>query len=162
MNDNVERIMNRIKEYAEVLKSSPKIYGEYDKIIETDDAIQLHMTSPVGGIIIALTMYSMIELGVDKKLTVYEKRYNDEYDIRYADFRDSILMPIEFFRALYFANMFGSPILCRKLLELYGKEYLEQLKVLLTMGGSYINNMECRRELIEFINSRTIEEDVVL
>jgi hypothetical protein len=161
MNGNVERLINRIKEYAEVLKLSPKIYGEYDKIIETDDAIQLHMTSPAGGIITALMMYSMIELGVDKKLTVYEKRY-DEYDLRYADFRDSLLMPIAFFRALYFANIFSSPILYRKLLELRGKEYLEQLKVLLTVSGPYTNNVECRRELIEFIKSHTIEEEISL
>lgn len=159
---DIERIENRMKEYAEVLKASPKLYGEYDKIIETDDAIQLYMARSFGGIIIEMLMCAMIEFGVDKKLTVYEKRYNDEYALRYSDFRDSLIMPLKFFRGLYFANIFGSPILYRKLLELRGKEYQEQLKVLLTMGGSYINNVECRRELIEFIKSHTIEEDVVL
>jgi hypothetical protein len=162
MNGNVERLENRIKEYAEVLKLSPKIYGKYDKIIETNDAIQLYMSRYFGGVIINMLMYAMIEFDVDKELTVYEKRYNDEYDLRYSDFRDSLLMPAWFFRGLYFANIFGSPILYRKLLELRGKEHMKQLKVLLTTGGSYINNVECRRELIEFINSHTIEEDVVL
>jgi hypothetical protein len=48
------------------------------------------------------------------------------------------------------------------LLELHGKENLEQLKVLLSKGGSFVNNIECRRELIEFINSHTIEEEISL
>lgn len=162
MNGNVERIVNKVKEYVGVLKISPTIYGEYNEISETDDAIQLYMARPVGGFIISLMMYSMIELGVDKKLTVYEMRYNDEYDLRYSDFRDSLLMPVEFFRGLYFANIFGSSILYRNLLELRGKEYLAQLKTLLTIGGSCADNVECRRELIEFINSHTIEKGFVL
>ena len=162
MNDNVERLVNRVKEYSGVLKASSKLYGEYNEIIETDDAIQLYMAHPTGGIIISLMMYAMIELDIDKKLTVYEKRYDDEYDLRYSDFRDSILMPAEFFRGLYFANIFSSPILYRKLLELRGKEHLEQLKTLLSTNGSFVSNIECRRELIEFINSHTIEEDMLL
>lgn len=162
MNDNVERLVNRVKEYSRVLKASSKLYGEYNEIIETDDAIQLYMAHPTGGIIISLMMYAMIELDIDKKLTVYEKRYDDEYDLRYSDFRDSILIQVEFFRGLYFANIFDSQILYRKLLELRGEKYLEQLKQLLSVGGSYINNVECRRVLIEFINSHTIEEDIEL
>ena len=163
MNGNVERLENRMKEYVEILNPSSKICGEYDKIVETDNAIQLYMSRSFGGIIIDMLMYAMIEFDVDKKLTVYEKKYNDEYDLRFSDFRDSLLMPVGFFRGLYFANIFSSPILYRKLLELRGKEYLEHLKVLLTTGGgSYINNVECRRELIEFINSHTIEEEFEL
>ena len=120
------------------------------------------MAHPTGGIIISLMMYAMIELDIDKKLTVYEMRYDDEYDLRYSDFRDSILIQVEFFRGLYFANIFDSQILYRKLLELRGEKYMEQLKQLLSVGGSYINNVECRRVLIEFINSHTIEEDISL
>lgn len=162
MNDNIERLVNRVKDYVGILNVSPKIYGEYNEIIETDDAMQLYMAHHFGGIIIDMMMFAMMELGIDKKLTVYEMRSDDEYYLRYSDFRDSILMPAEFFRGLYFANVFGSPILYRNLLELRGEKYLEQLKTLLSDGGSYINNIECRRVLIEFINSHTIEEDISL
>ena len=162
MNDNVGRLVNRVKEYGGVLKSSPKIHGEYDEIIETDDAIHLYMTHRVWNISVAMMMYAMIELGVDKELKIYEEQDKSGYYLRYADFRDSLLMPFEFFRALYFANIFGSPILYRNLLELRGEKYLEQLKVLLTVSGSYTNNVECRRELIEFIKSHTIEEEILL
>lgn len=161
MNGNVERLMNRIKEYITIMKLSSNSCNEYKKIVETDDAIHLYITRRVWNINVAMMMYSMIELGIDKKLTVYEMIYNNEY-VRYSDFRDSLLMPVEFFRGLYFANVFSSPILYRNLLELRGEKYLEQLKTLLTVGGSYISNVECRRELINFIKSHTIEGEIGL
>ena len=162
MNGNAERLMNKIKEYSALLKLSPDSYNEYKKIIETDDEIHLYIACGVWNIVTAMMMHAMIELGVDKKLSVYEEQDEGGYELRFADFRDTILMPVEFLRALYFANLYGSPILYRNLLELYGEVYLKQLKQLLYVDGSYIDNIECNRELIEFINSHTIEGDISL
>ena len=163
MNGNTERLVNRIKEYITIMKLSSNSFNEYKKIAETDDAIHLYMTRRVWNINVAMMMYAMIELGIDKRLNIYEEQDKSGYYLRYADFRDSLLMPVEFFRALYFANIIGSPILFRNLLELRGEKYLEQLKVLLYKdGGLYINDIECRRELIEFIKSHTIEEEILL
>jgi predicted PolB exonuclease-like 3'-5' exonuclease len=144
-------------------------------MVETNDVIQLYVRSP-GLISIDFILYAMIELDIDKKLEVYEKVHHivsnyekstvefngSYYDLRYADYRDSIILKVYFFRALYFANFLNRPELYRKILEMGGKRHFDHVKMLLNDGGSYINSVECRRELIEFINSHTIKEDISL
>lgn len=174
MTDNIERLMNRIKEYVGLLKLKIPISNEYKKIIENDNTIHLFMTRSVWRTIgINMMVNAMIELGINKKLSVYEMQTTGRYNLRYIDYRNYyISTPLYFFKGLYFANIVGSPILYRNLLELRGEEYLEELKQLLSLDNPGINNypyiesyqyinenIECRLELIEFINSHTIEED---
>lgn len=171
--NNIERIKNRLNEYYKHT-SFRYITQSNDSMAETDDAIQLYVRSL--GVSVDLVLYAMIDLDINKRLTVYEKvldmAYNYEgltvefngshYDFRYADYRDSIILGVYFFRALYFANLLNRPELYRKILEIGGKDHFYHVKMLLDTGGSYINSVGCRTQLIDYINKHNNEEDIGL
>ena len=169
---DIKRIEDQIDAYSKIFN---RVIIDYNGMVETNDAIQLYVRAP-GLISIDFILYAMIELDIDKKLEVYEKVHHivsnyekstvefngSYYDLRYADYRDSIILKVYFFRALHYANFLNRPELYRKILEIGGKRHFDYVKMLLDVGGSYINSVECRRELIEFINSHTIKEDISL
>jgi hypothetical protein len=170
--NNIKRIEDRIDEYSKMFS---RAIIDYYGMVETNDVIRLYVRSP-GLISIDFILYAMIELDINKRLELYEKVHHmtsnygkptvefdgSYYDLRYADYRDSIILKVYFFRALYFANFLNRPELYRKILEMGGKRHFDHVKMLLNDGGSYINSVECRRELIEFINSHTINEEISL
>ena len=170
--NNIKRIEDRIDEYAKMFS---RAIIDYDGIVETNDVIQLYVRSP-GLISIDFILYSMIELDINKRLELYEKVHHmtsnyekptvefngSHYDLRYADYHDSIILKIYFFRALYFANLLNRPELYRKILEIGGKDHFDHVKMLLDTGGSYINSVGCRTQLIDYINKHNNEEDISL
>ena len=161
--NNIKRIKDRIDEYSRIFGRIPI---DYDVIFETNDTIQLYVRP--GLMDINFFLYAMIDLDIDKKLEVYKrvlhycKGITVEYDLRYADYRDSIIMQLYFFRALYFANRLNRPELYRKILEMGGKRHFDHVKMLLNTGGSYINSVGCRTQLIDYINKHNNEEDISL
>ena len=172
--NNIERIQNLIDEYCKSFRD-PAIMN-YDDAIETDETIQLYVKSP--GVVIDFFLYAMIELDINKILEVYEEtlgvvshypgifRFNGSnglnYHLRYADYRDSIIMEVYFFRALFYANSLNRPKLYRKLLEIGGERHFEQVKILLETGSLFTNNIECRAQLIDYINKHNEKGDIEL
>ena len=102
--NNIERIEDRIDEYSKMFS---RAIIDYDGIVETNDVIQLYVRSP-GLISIDFILYSMIELDINKRLELYEKVHHmtsnyekptvefngSPYDLRYADYHDSIILKI--------------------------------------------------------------------
>lgn len=163
--NNIERIKNRVNEYCGSFHS--KVVMRYDNTAETDNAIQLYVRA-TGAVSIDFFLYAMIDLDIDKRLEVYDEVINMtmtsncgrptvefnglHYDLRYPDYHDSIILKIYFFRALYYANFLNRPELYRKILEIGGKDHFDQVKMLLDVGSSHINNIGCRAQLIDYIN----------
>ena len=168
---NIERIKNLVEEYCKSFRN--KLIMRYDNTDETDDAIQLYVKSL--GVSVDFCLYAMIELNIDKKLEIYEKVLNMTsnyekptvefngiyYDLRYADYRDSLITQMHFFRALYYANFLNRSELYRKILEIGGKNHFEKVKTLLDVGGLYIDNVGCRAELLDYINKHSCEEEEI-
>lgn len=171
---DIKRIQNLIDEWGRSFRD-PAIMN-CDSTIETDETIQLYVKSP--GVVIDFFLYAMIELDINKRLEVYEEasnvsshypgifRFNGSnglnYHLRYADYRDSIIMEVYFFRALFYANSLNRPKLYRNLLEIGGERHFEHVKILLETGSLFTNNVECRAQLIDYINKHNEKEDIEL
>ena len=170
MND-IERIKNRVDEYCKSFRN--KVIMRYDNIDETDDAIKLY-TRNVSDAIVDFCMYAMIDLNIDKRLVIFVEVINMipnyegttvvfnglHYDFRYADYRDSLITQLHFFRALGYANLLNRPELFRKILEIGGKNHFEKVKMLLNTCSKTV---ECRAELIDYINKHnTPKEELML
>ena len=170
---DIERIKNRVNEYCKSFRN--KVIMRYDNIVETDDVIQLYVRLATATAV-EFFLYAMIDLDIDKKLEVYEEinimipncegpiiEFNEVYyDLRYPIYRDSIIKAANFLRALYYANFLNRPGLYRKILEMGGECNFDEVKTLLLHGDSYINNVECRTQLIDYINKHDIEVSVAL
>ena len=168
--NNIERIKNRVDEYCKSYFGR-QIIMQYDNIDETDDSIQLFVRLS-NSVSVDLCMYAMIDLDIDKKLEVYQEVFNMtpnyegrtvvfnglHYDFRYADYRDSLITQLHFFRALSYANFLNRPDLYRKILDMGGFRHFEKVKMLLNVGDSYINSIGCRAELLDYLNKHSEKE----
>ena len=131
-------------------------------------AIKLY-TRHVSDAIVDFCLYAMIDLDIDKKLVIFVEVINMTpnyerpivefnglyYDLRYADYRDSLITQLHFFRALGYANLFNRPELFRKILEFGGEKHFEKVKMLLNTDSKTV---ECRAELIDYINKHSEKE----
>lgn len=170
--NNIERIKNRVDEYCKSFRN--KVIMHYDNTDETDNAIKLYVREP-NSAAVDFCLYAMIDLNIDKRLEIYEEVLNMtpnyerctvvfnglHYDFRYADYRDSLITETHFFRALYYINFLNRPELFRKILEIRGKNHFEKVKMFLHTRSSYIDNVECRAELIDYINKHSCDEEEI-
>lgn len=167
---DIERIKNRVNEYCKSFRN--KVIIRYDNIDETDMTIRLYVKH-VSDTAVNFCLYAMIDLDINKRLEIYEEVFDMifnyqgrpivefnglNYGFRYADYRDSIIMQVNFFQALYYANFLNRPELYRKILEIGGEKHFKKVKMLLNTGGLYINSVECRAELIDYINKHSEKE----
>lgn len=74
MTDNVKQILEMIELYISNINNSQiKNYiRKYDRIIETNDAIKLYVRRE-DAIQIDLFLYAIIELGINKRLELYDE-----------------------------------------------------------------------------------------
>jgi hypothetical protein len=172
MTDNVKRILEMVEMYISNINDQIKkcILNKYDHIIETDDAIKLYVKreDPVQ---IDLFLYAIIELGINKKLELYEE-FNPQRDVcpdeilevgiqvrkyvlRYSNCIVSLKNRYMFLRAIFSAERFNSLNLFKKLLELGYITDADKLKMVL----QNISNVEFRVELINYINTLSNDND---
>ena len=172
MSDNVKRILEMIELYISNINNSQiKNYiRKYDRIIETDDAIKLYVRRE-DAIQIDLFLYAIIELGINKRLELYEEMIpgRDEdpdailefgiqvkmYVLRYSNCINSLKSRYHFLRAIFSAERFNSLNLFKKLLEFGYINDADKLKVVL----QNISNVEFRVELINYINTLSNDND---
>lgn len=172
MTDNIKRILEIVELYISNINNNQikNCIHKYDRIIETDDAIKLYVRRE-DAIQLDLFLYAIIELGIDKRLEIYEEMMpiRDEYPdailefgiqvkmyvLRHHNCIDSLKSRYHFLRAIFSAERFNSLNLFKKLLELGYINDVDKLKMVL----QNISNVEFRIELINYINTLSNDND---